>query len=115
MHRFPASATLAVLALAACGRDGSGGGRAGGPGAGWGGYNKAPDGQRFATLTQIDTRNVARLKPVCELKLGQEGPFQTGPVVVGDTMFLTTSHTTVAMNAATCAVRWEPWASTRSR
>jgi alcohol dehydrogenase (cytochrome c) len=73
---------------------------------GWPGYNGSYDGQRFAALTQIDTRNVGRLGRVCELRLGEEGPFQTGPVVIGDTMFVTTAHTTVAMNAATCAVHW---------
>jgi alcohol dehydrogenase (cytochrome c) len=72
----------------------------------WPGYNRSPDGQRYSSLSQIDTRNVARLNPICELKLGEEGPFQTGPIVVGDTMFLTTARTTVAMNAATCAVIW---------
>jgi alcohol dehydrogenase (cytochrome c) len=72
----------------------------------WPGYNNQPDGQRFAALDQIDTTNVAKLKPVCELRLGEEGAFQTGPVVIGDTMYLTTAHTTVAMNAATCSVLW---------
>jgi alcohol dehydrogenase (cytochrome c) len=73
---------------------------------GWLGYNNSPDGQRYANLDQIAAGNVARLKPVCELRLGEEGPFQTGPVVIGDRMYLTTAHTTVAMNAATCAVQW---------
>jgi alcohol dehydrogenase (cytochrome c) len=72
----------------------------------WPGYNNQPDGQRFAALDQINTTNVAKLKTVCELRLGEEGAFQTGPVVIGDTMYLTTAHTTVAMNAATCSVLW---------
>ncbi len=38
--------------------------------------------------------------------MGEEGPFQTGPVVVGDRMFITTAHTTVAMNATNCFVYW---------
>ncbi|MFL5541854.1 MAG: PQQ-binding-like beta-propeller repeat protein, partial [Longimicrobiaceae bacterium] len=73
---------------------------------GWLGYNNTHDGRRFSPLDQINTRNVSQLKPVCELRMGEEGPFQTGPIVVGDTMFLATSHTTVAMNATTCAVFW---------
>jgi alcohol dehydrogenase (cytochrome c) len=72
----------------------------------WRGYNDTREGQRFSALDQIDTRNVTRLGEVCELRLGEEGPFQMGPVVIGDTMFITTSRTTVAMNATTCAVRW---------
>jgi alcohol dehydrogenase (cytochrome c) len=74
--------------------------------AGWPSYNNTLDGQRYSALREIDTSNVARLKAVCELRLGEEGPFQTGPLVIGDTMFLTTSHTTVAMNATTCVPFW---------
>jgi alcohol dehydrogenase (cytochrome c) len=100
---------VAMLAVAACDRTserlaaGSVNGRGG---ADWRSYNGSLDGQRYAALDQIDRSNVAQLRPICELRLGEEGPFQTGPVVVGDTMFLTTAHTTVAMHAATCAVFW---------
>jgi alcohol dehydrogenase (cytochrome c) len=73
---------------------------------GWAGYNKGYDGQRFAALDQINTSNVSQLKPLCELIMGEGGTFQTGPVVIGDTMFLTTAHTTVSMDATTCAVNW---------
>ena len=72
----------------------------------WPSYNRTLDGRRYSPLAQITTENVARLKPVCEMAMGEEGGFQTGPVVVGDTMFLTTAHTTVAMNAANCALVW---------
>lgn len=74
--------------------------------AGWPSYNNGYDSQRFANLDQINTKNVAGLKHVCDLTLGENAPFQTGPLVVGDTMYLTTPHTTVAMNATTCAVLW---------
>lgn len=72
----------------------------------WPSYNRTLDGQRYSPLSQITAANVSRLKPVCEFGLGEEGGFQTGPVVIADTMFLTTAHTTVAMNAATCAPIW---------
>jgi alcohol dehydrogenase (cytochrome c) len=72
----------------------------------WTGYNNTHDGQRFAALDQINTGNVSQLKEVCELKLGEDGPFQSGPVVVGDRMFVTTAHTTVAMSATNCFVYW---------
>jgi alcohol dehydrogenase (cytochrome c) len=73
---------------------------------GWQGYNNSYDGQRFAALDQINTGNVAGLRTVCELQMGEEGPFQAGPIVIRDTLFVTTAHTTVAMNAATCALHW---------
>lgn len=72
----------------------------------WPSYNRTLDGQRYSPLNEITAGNVSRLKPVCEFGMGEEGGFQTGPVVIGDTMFLTTAHTTVAMNATTCAPIW---------
>jgi alcohol dehydrogenase (cytochrome c) len=72
----------------------------------WPGYNNGHDGQRFAALDQINTSNVSQLKRVCELQLGEEGPFHNGPVVIGDRMFITTAHTTVAINATNCFVYW---------
>jgi len=93
-----------------------------GASSGWAGYNKGYDGQRFAALDQINTTNASQLKPLCELIMGEGGAFQTGPVVIGDTMFLTTPRTTVSMNATTCAVNWrqvdpseqqDPWSVNR--
>ena len=49
---------------------------------GWPSYNRSLDGQRYSPLAQITTENVARLKPVCEMAMGEEGGFQTGPVVI---------------------------------
>jgi alcohol dehydrogenase (cytochrome c) len=110
IRRLAICATVvSAFAIAACDRDARYGpkdARSAAKNVGWSGYNNTYDGQRFAAFNQINTRNVSRLKQVCELKLGEEGPFQTGPVVIGNTMFLTTAHTTVAMNATTCAVYW---------
>jgi alcohol dehydrogenase (cytochrome c) len=72
----------------------------------WPSYNRTLDGQRYSPLNEITAGNVSRLKAVCEFGMGEEGGFQTGPVVIGDTMFLTTAHTTVAMNATTCSPIW---------
>src|SRR5919199_1719669 len=97
-----ATAIAAALAIGACNRES----RSRSANIGWPSYNNSYDGQRYTALSQIDTRNVSRLKPVCELKLGEEGPFQTGPLVIGETMFLTTAHTTAAISATTCFLRW---------
>src|SRR5688500_20186219 len=70
----------------------------------WPSYNRTLDGQRYSPLTEITPQNGANLKPACEMTVGEEGGFQTGPAVVGDTMFLTTAHTTDAMNAASGAL-----------
>ena len=76
------------------------------PDAGWPSYNGTLDGRRFAAPAQLTPQNVAGLKPVCRVRLGEEGTFQSGPLVVGDTLFVTTAHTTGAGNAATGARAW---------
>jgi len=69
-------------------------------------YNRGYDGQRFSPLDQITAVNVAGLEPVCEVKLGEDGTFQSGPIVIGDTLVVTTAHTTTAVNAANCTLIW---------
>jgi alcohol dehydrogenase (cytochrome c) len=73
----------------------------------WLTYNRTLEGHRGSPLADIDTSNVARLVPTCTFDVGERVPFQTGPVVVGGTMYLTTAEKTWAIDAATCAVRWE--------
>jgi alcohol dehydrogenase (cytochrome c) len=72
----------------------------------WLGYNNTFDSQRFSPLKEITVTNVGDLKETCELALGDDGSFQSGPLVIGDTLYVTTAHTTVALGAADCAVRW---------
>ena len=76
------------------------------PDRGWPSYNGDLAGARTAPLAQITTANVGELRPVCRLRVGEEGSFQTGPIVVGDTIYVTTPHTTVAARASTCDVLW---------
>ncbi|MGB9428920.1 MAG: PQQ-binding-like beta-propeller repeat protein [Gammaproteobacteria bacterium] len=72
----------------------------------WPAYNNDYASQRYSPLQQINTGNVASLKPLCEVRLGEEGSFESGPIVVGDVLYVTTAHTTVAMNATDCKVLW---------
>lgn len=74
--------------------------------AGWSAYNNGYDGQRFSPLSEINPRNAHELKTVCSVALGDPGPFQAGPLVIGDALFVTTAHTTVALDATDCSVRW---------
>ncbi|MEP6687345.1 MAG: PQQ-binding-like beta-propeller repeat protein [Gemmatimonadales bacterium] len=73
----------------------------------WATYNRTLEGNRGSPLAEIDTGNVARLRPVCTFDLGERAAFQTGPVVVAGTMYLTTAERTYAIDAATCALRWK--------
>lgn len=73
----------------------------------WATYNRTLEGNRGSPLAEIDTANVARLRPICTFDLGERVAFQTGPIVVDGTMFLTTAERTYAIDAATCALRWK--------
>jgi alcohol dehydrogenase (cytochrome c) len=63
-------------------------------------------GTRYSPLNQIDTRNVSRLKVACSFQVGEQGGFQTGPIVYRGTLFLTTGWATMAIDAATCRGKW---------
>src|SRR5438067_5768512 len=72
----------------------------------WPGYNGGYDATRFSPLTQIDTSNVAKLEEVGRFKIPETLSFQSGPVVVGDTIYVTTRENASASDARTGAQRW---------
>src|SRR5215470_12978767 len=63
-------------------------------------------GQRFVELAQITRENAPSLRPACAYEIGGTRPFYTNPIVYRGVMYLTTSHATIALDAATCQVRW---------
>jgi alcohol dehydrogenase (cytochrome c) len=73
----------------------------------WPVYNRTLDGQRFSPLNQINAGNVANLKEVCSADLGEGGNFQSGIVMAGNTLFVTTETTTYAYDPATCQLKWK--------
>jgi glucose dehydrogenase len=72
----------------------------------WLGYNGGPDATRYSPLAQIDTTNAARLEEVGRFKIPETLSFQCGPIVVGDTMYVTTVKSTYAIDARTGEKRW---------
>ncbi|HEU0197808.1 MAG TPA: PQQ-binding-like beta-propeller repeat protein [Nevskiaceae bacterium] len=72
----------------------------------WPSYNRTLTSERYSPLAQINQTNVSQLRPACELKLGEPGSFESGIVVIGNVLYVTTAHTTVAMNASDCKVLW---------
>src|SRR4051812_19699386 len=98
--KWPTFLLLAVCGLQPCAVD------AAPAHVGWPGYNNGYDSGRYSPLTEINVANAARLNVVCNLKITDAGAFQAGPVVIGETMYVTAAHTTVALNAATCVERW---------
>jgi alcohol dehydrogenase (cytochrome c) len=72
----------------------------------WPTYNNRYDGQRFSTLTAIDSRNVKDLAPICSARIAEAGAFQAGPLVIDGVLYVTGVTTTVALDGRTCAERW---------
>lgn len=72
----------------------------------WPSYNRTLNSDRFSPLRDIDRSNVAKLRVACTYDTGVETAFQTGPIVVGDTLFFTTEKDTYAIDPSTCALRW---------
>jgi len=63
-------------------------------------------GARYAPLNQIDSANAKRLQVACAFQVGELGNFQTGPIVYQGTMYVTTAHTTIALDASNCRPKW---------
>ena len=72
----------------------------------WFTMNKDYSAERYVDLDQITPENVGGLREVCEVELNQPVFFTSGLVMAGGTLFVTTNRQTVAVDAATCAVRW---------
>ncbi len=58
----------------------------------WLTYNHDFSSTRFVDLSQVDTSNVDRLRPVYAVQTGMPGGFETSPIVVGGVMFFTTAE-----------------------
>ncbi len=72
----------------------------------WPSYNRTPMAERFSPLAQITRDNVAALKVICSYDTGQQTGFQTGPIVVENTMYLTTEFATIAIDSGNCREKW---------
>lgn len=72
----------------------------------WPSYNRTLAGDRYSPLAGIDRANVAQLRSICSYTLPEVSSLQTGPIVIGGTMYFSTDTITYAVNASTCAIRW---------
>src|SRR5450432_1472625 len=72
----------------------------------WPSYNRTLSSERYVPLDQINKTNVAGLKQLCVYDLGLDTSFQTGPIVIGRTLYGSTEMDTFAIDAATCQQKW---------
>lgn len=68
----------------------------------WPIYGRDYSNQRYSPLTQINIRNVPKLKLAWRYQTGKKATFQSNPIVVDGTMFITTPfNDVIALNAET--------------
>jgi alcohol dehydrogenase (cytochrome c) len=72
----------------------------------WPTYNRTLGSDRYVPFDQINRSNVARLKVLCTYDLNVDVSFQTGPIVIGRTLYGTTDKEIFAIDAETCQQKW---------
>jgi alcohol dehydrogenase (cytochrome c) len=98
--RLPLFVALCALATAVFGQDST-------PGSQWLSNNNRLDGQRFSPLKEITPANARQLGEVCRVQIDGPTTFHAGLLVVDGVIYTNTGRETVALDAATCAVRWK--------
>ncbi len=72
----------------------------------WPSYNKTLTSERFSDLSQINTKNVAKLKVLCTYDTGRLTSFETGPIMVNGALIGTTEFDIFSIDPSTCAENW---------
>ena len=74
----------------------------------WPIYGGTPDNNHFSPLTQINRKNVKRLRVAWRFDTEESGGLQTSPIIVNGVLYgLTPSQKVFALNAATGALLWK--------
>lgn len=72
----------------------------------WLSYNHNVNGQRYVQLDQINRENAKDLGKVCSLQVDKLGAFHTSVLHVDGLLYFTTATDTIAVDSATCALKW---------
>src|SRR5262249_31777955 len=72
----------------------------------WPSYNKTLTSERFSDLSQINTKNVAKLKVLCSYDTWRLTSFETGPIMVEGALIGTTEFDIFSIDPSTCAENW---------
>jgi alcohol dehydrogenase (cytochrome c) len=63
-------------------------------------------GQRYVELKQVNVRNAPSLRPACIYQASDTKPFHNNPLVYKGIMYITTTQSTMAIDATNCRVKW---------
>src|SRR5439155_630430 len=74
----------------------------------WPVYGGAPENTRYSPLTQINRRNVKRLRVAWTFDTGEKGVLQTSPLIVDGVLYgISPTQKVFALNAATGKLLWK--------
>ena len=72
----------------------------------WPSYNKTLTSERYSQLSEINTKNVGKLKVLCTYDVDQFAAFESGLIMVDNALIGTTEFDIFSLNPATCAENW---------
>ena len=72
----------------------------------WPSYNKTLTSERYSQLSQINTKNVGKLKVLCTYDTGRYTSFETGPIMVNGALIGTTEHDIFSIDPTNCHENW---------
>jgi alcohol dehydrogenase (cytochrome c) len=72
----------------------------------WPSYNRTLTSERYSPLSQINTKNVGKLKVLCTYDVKEFAAFETGLIMVDNALIGTTEFDIFSLNPATCAENW---------
>jgi glucose dehydrogenase len=72
----------------------------------WPSYNRTLASERHSPLSQINTKNVGKLKVLCTYDVGEFAAFESGLIVVENTLIGTTEFDIFSLSPTTCAENW---------
>jgi len=72
----------------------------------WPSYNKTLTSERFSTLNQINTKNVADLKVLCTYDTKEFSSFASGLIVVNGALIGTSQYNIFSLDPANCHLNW---------
>jgi alcohol dehydrogenase (cytochrome c) len=73
----------------------------------WPSYNRTLTSERYAPLPQINTKNVDRLKEICQFDTHLRENYESGPIVVHGALIFTSALDTFSIDPSTCRLNWQ--------